>query len=68
MKRFHTIVMDCHINKLSENHQVTIVGLVNHLASHNHAYQQHAMNRLEKISRENPYCDDIPGFDKSDLW
>ena len=68
MKRFHTIVMDCHINKLSENNQVTIVRLVNHLASHNHAYQQHAMNRLEKISRENPYCDDIPGFDKSDLW
>ena len=68
MKRFHTIVMDCHINKLSENLQVTIVRLVNHLASHNHAYQQHAMNRLEKISRENPYCDDIPGFDKSDLW
>ena len=67
MKRFHTIVMDCHINKLSENYQVTIVRLVNHLASHNHAYQQHAMNRLEKISRENPYCDDIPGFDKSDL-
>ena len=62
MKRFHTIVMDCHINKLSENNQVTIVRLVNHLASHNHAYQQHAMNRLEKISRENPYCDDIPGY------
>lgn len=64
MKRLHTIVMDCHINKLPENHQVTIVHLINHLASHNHAYQQHAMNRLEKISRENPYVDDIPGFEK----
>ena len=64
MKRLHTIVMDCHINKLPENHQVTIVRLINHLASHNHAYQQHAMNRLERISRENPYVDDIPGFEK----
>ena len=64
MKRLHTIVMDCHINKLPENHQVTIVRLINHLASHTHAYQQHAMNRLERISRENPYVDDIPGFEK----
>tara|TARA_A100001037_G_scaffold100295_1_gene91390 strand:+ start:233 stop:448 length:216 start_codon:yes stop_codon:yes gene_type:complete len=64
MRRLHTIVMDCHINKLPENHQVTIVRLINHLASHDHAYQQHAMNRLERISRENPYVDDIPGFKK----
>ena len=64
MKRLHTIVMDCHINKLPENHQVTIVHLINHLASHTHAYQQHVMNRLERISRENPYVDDIPGFEK----
>ena len=27
-------------------------------------YQVHAMNRIEKISNENPYCDDIPGFKK----
>ena len=47
--------MNCRINELPENHQVTIVYLINHLASHNHAYQQHAMNRLERISRENPY-------------
>tara|TARA_R100001509_G_scaffold73824_1_gene41195 strand:- start:286 stop:492 length:207 start_codon:yes stop_codon:yes gene_type:complete len=68
MKRLHTIVMDCHINKLPENHQVTIVRLINHLASHNHAYQNHAMNRIKKISTENPYTDNIEGFDKSDLW
>ena len=64
MKRLHTIVMDCHINKLPEHHQVTIVKLINHLASHNNAYQEHAMNRIKKISTENPYCDDIPGFEK----
>jgi len=68
MRRLHTIVMDCHINKLPENHQVTIVRLINHLASHNHAYQDHAMNRIKKISTENPYTDNIEGFDKSDLW
>ena len=68
MRGLHTIVMDCHINKLPENHQVTIVRLINHLASHNHAYQNHAMNRIKKISTENPYTDNIEGFDKSDLW
>ena len=64
MKRLHTIVMDCHINKLPENQQVTIVKLINHLASHTYAYQEHAMKRIEKIQRENPYYDDIPGFEK----
>jgi len=64
IKRFHTIAMNCRINELPENHQVTIVYLINHLASHSYAYQQHAMNRIEKISRENPYVDDIPGFEK----
>jgi len=68
MRRLHTIVMDCHISKLPENHQVTIVKLINHLASHTDSYQQHAMDRLEKIQKENPYTDDIEGFDKSDLW
>ena len=68
MKRFHTICMNCRINELPEQYQVTIVHLVNHLASHTGSYQQHAMNRLEKIQKENPYTDDIEGFDKSDLW
>ena len=60
----HFITMDCHINKLPENHQVSIIRLINHLASHSYIYQVHAMNRIEKISNENPYCDDIPGFEK----
>jgi len=64
----HIIAMNCRINELTESHQVTIVHLINHLASHSYIYQEHAMDRLEKIQRENPYCDDIPGFDKSDLW
>ena len=60
----HFITMDCHINKLPENHQVSIIRLINHLASHLYIYQVHAMDRIEKISNENPYCDDIPGFKK----
>jgi len=64
MKTFHTICMNCRINELPEQYQVTIVHLINHLASHSYIYQEHAMNRLEKISNENPYCDDIPGFKK----
>ena len=68
MKRFHTIAMNCRINELPENHQVTIVYLINHLASHTHAYQEHVMNRLEKISRENPYTDEIPGFNTVELY
>ena len=47
-----------------EEHQVTIIRLINHLASHSYIYQCHAMDRIEKISNENPYCDDIPGFKK----
>tara|TARA_R100000995_G_scaffold18920_1_gene7825 strand:- start:60 stop:266 length:207 start_codon:yes stop_codon:yes gene_type:complete len=68
MRKIHHIIMDCHISKLPEQHQVTIVHLINHLASHPNAYQQHAMKRIEKIQKENPYTDDIEGFDNSDLW
>ena len=60
----HTIAMNCRINQLTEEHQVTIIHLINHLASHSYIYQVHAMNRIEKIASENPYCDDIPGFKK----
>ena len=64
MKRFHTIAMNCRINELLEEHQVTIIRLINHLASHSFIYQSHAMRRIEKISIENPYVDDILGFEK----
>jgi hypothetical protein len=60
----HIIAMNCRINELPENHQVTIVHLINHLASQSFIYQVHAMNRIEKIATENPYVDDIPGFEK----
>ena len=60
----HIIAMNCRINELTEQHQVTLVHLINHLASHTYEYQVHAMNRIEKISNENPYCDDIEGLKK----
>ena len=59
----HIIAMNCRINELTEQHQVTLVHLINHLASHRYEYQVHAMNRIEKYKR-NPYCDDIEGFEK----
>ncbi len=60
----HIIAMNCRINQLTEEHQVTIIRLINHLASHKYEYQVHAMNRIEKIQQENPYFDDIEGFEK----
>ena len=42
----HTISMSCRIDELPEEHQVTIVRLVNHLAGLPSAYQENAMARL----------------------
>ena len=47
---YHDISMSCRIDELSEEHQVTIIRLVNHLASMPDGYRQHAMKRVEKIS------------------
>ena len=60
----HTISMSCRIDELPEQHQVTIVHLVNHLASLPGAYQENAMGRLAKIAVENPWQDDIEGLEK----
>ena len=60
----HIITMNCRINQLTEEHQVTMIRLINHLAAHTYEYQVHAMNRIKKIQQENPYCDDIEGFKK----
>ena len=53
----HTISLNCRINDLSPEHQITVVRLVNHLASLPDAYTQHAMYRILKITEENPYTD-----------
>jgi len=60
----HTISMSCRIDELPEEHQVTIVHLVNHLASLPGAYQTNAMGRLSRIAVENPWQDDIEGLEK----
>ena len=60
----HTISMSCRIDELPEEHQVTIVRLVNHLASLPGAYQENAMDRLARIAVENPWQDDIEGLEK----
>ena len=60
----HNISMSCRIDELPEEHQVTIVRLVNHLASLPGAYQTNAMGRLSRIAVENPWQDDIEGLKK----
>ena len=60
----HLIVMQYRLGELMPEYQVTIINLINHLASHNDTYREHAMKRIEKISNENPYVDDIEWFEK----
>tara|TARA_R100000995_G_C3365666_1_gene69409 strand:- start:41 stop:280 length:240 start_codon:yes stop_codon:yes gene_type:complete len=60
----HLIVMQHRLSELMPSYQVTIINLINHLASHPFIYQSHTMRRIEKISVENPYVDDIEGFEK----
>lgn len=60
----HLIVMKHRLSELMPEYQVTIINLINHLAAENDTYREHAMKRLEKISNENPYVDDIEGFEK----
>ena len=60
----HLIVMQHRLSELMPEYQVTIIRLINHLASHNDLYRQHAMKRIEAISNENPYfVKDIDGVE-----
>ena len=58
----YTISLNCRIDQLTPEHQITIVRLVNHLASLPYEYKQHAMFRILKITEENPYADKIDGL------
>ena len=60
----HTIEMRHRLSELMPEYQVTIINLINHLAAENDTYREHAMKRIEKIANENPYVDDIEGFEK----
>ena len=60
----YQINLNCRIKELTPEFQIKIIRLINHLASHTYEYQVHAMNRIEKISIENPYVDNIEGFKK----
>jgi len=60
----HLIVMQHRLGELMPEYQVTIINLINHLAAENDTYREHAMKRIEKIANENPYVDDIEGFEK----
>ena len=60
----HLIVMQHRLGELMPEYQVTIINLINHLASHSSEYREHAMSRIKAITIENPYTDDIEGFEK----
>ena len=60
----HLIEMQHRLSELLPEYQVTIIRLINHLASQSSEYREHAMKRIEKISNEKPYVDDIEGFKK----
>ena len=56
---------NCRIEELTEQEQLIIVRLVNHLASFpDTSYQDFAFKRLAEITQENPWWDDIAGFDR----
>jgi|DEB0MinimDraft_3_1074331.scaffolds.fasta_scaffold335304_2 hypothetical protein len=64
----YDIKTNSRIEELTEEEQLIIVRLVNHLASFpDTSYQDFAFKRLEEITRENPWCDDIAGFDR-EAW
>ena len=60
----YQINLNCRIKELTPEFQIKIIRLINHLVSHRYEYQVHAMNRIKKISVENPYVDNIEGFKK----
>ena len=43
---------------------ILIILLASACSTATYEYQVHAMNRIEKISVENPYVDNIEGFKK----
>jgi hypothetical protein len=50
-----TIKTNCRIEELTEDEQLIIVRLVNHLASFAGDYRKSAFGRLAAISQENPW-------------
>ena len=61
----YDIKTSCRIEELQKKDQLIIVRLVNHLASmRGTSYQKFAFKKLQEISCQNPWTDDIEGFDK----
>ena len=48
------ITVNCRIEELEPNEQVSIIQLINHLASAGPAYREDAFSRIEKMNSENP--------------
>ena len=54
---------DSRLKELSPKYQKTLISFVNHLASHTPEYRSSVFKRLEEMSHENTWIDDIPGLD-----
>jgi len=63
MDKFN-IALNCRIKELSEEKQLLIIRLINHLASMPVMYQATVCDRLQLMINENPWTDEVPGLDK----
>ncbi len=63
MDKFN-IALNCRIKELSEEKQLLIIRLINHLASMPFMYQATVCDRLQLMINENPWTDEVPGLDK----
>ena len=52
------------LKELSISEQLIITRLINHLASQPFEYRNFTFQRLKEISQENPWLDDINGFNR----
>ena len=63
MDKFN-IALNCRIKELSEEKQLLLIRLINHLASMPVMYQATVFDRLQLMINENPWTDEVPGLDK----
>jgi len=64
MDKFN-IALNCRIKELSEEKQLLLIRLINHLASMPVMYQATVCDRLQLMINENPWTDEVPGLNKA---
>ena len=64
MDKFN-IALNCRIKELSEEKQLLLIRLINHLASMPVMYQATECDHLQLMINENPWTDEVPGLNKA---